>query len=344
MKETGNSWKFHTYLNQHEAEEHTNSLVQQIKKPVIPMQVGTEVDFNPIFPAEIVGDPLPIICILNGAGAGGKGTFASLVNKASTNGAIELSTIDPARPAAEALLKCSEDIAKPYRNVQRTSEEIIDEKGDSYRQLLFDIKQAWDKMDHASQRYGIAEIMKIIDEHLIINLSGPELCYGYTEARGFKGASFTKAFTKLHNSIASCEYENWMSHKNMRNPFSEHLQVVTTGMPNIIFMNIREPANIKRFRAECLELGFLCLTLLIDGRTSTGVWENDADTQVGGMRYDVVIGNKLDTDSLAASAFIFAKFVERANMMYGVSSEASVKSSLMGKYYDGIPATEPTSK
>lgn len=338
------AWRFHTHLTATEAKEHSSALVQQLKKPSIHTQLEKSVDFNNVFPTAVVKDPLPIICILNGAGAGGKGTFASLVDKFSTNGAIELSTIDPCRPAAEVLLKYSEDLAEPYSTNVSTADKIIAEKGDAYRQLLHDIKCAWDKSGHASQRYGIAEIMKAINEHTIVDLDRPEMCFGFVHANGFSNKSIMGALNITRDPFASEEYHHWMSRKSMIVPFKDHIHVYTKEMPSVIFMNIREINNIEEFQRECYELGLLCITLLVDGRTDTETWSNEGDRQVLDMKYDIIVENKLDVDSLSMTAFMFAKFIERANKLYGVSTETAVKSLIAGKYFWEDEETEPSSK
>ena len=65
--ETG-IWLFHSHLTEQDAAEHTAALVQQIKKISLHTEIGRSVDYNVSFPTDVVKDPLPVICIINGVG------------------------------------------------------------------------------------------------------------------------------------------------------------------------------------------------------------------------------------------------------------------------------------
>ena len=190
--------------------------------------------------------------------------------------------------------------------------------------------------------YSIGKIFDIISNGICISVSKPERCYDYQYATGFFNKSLHSAYKITNFDSGYEEYRNWMNHTNVCNPFVDHM-TVETKLPTIIFINIREPENIRKFQRECFKLGLLCFTLLIDGRVPDDFLKNDADSQVHNMTYDVTIENKYDIDSLSTSAFIFTKFVERANKLYGVSTRAMVETVLTGKPPMDDPI-EPASK
>lgn len=339
--ETG-IWLFHSHLSEQDAAEHTAALVQQIKKISLHTEIGRSVDYNVSFPTDVVKDPLPAICIINGVGTCGKGTFCKLASKYSSTEAIELSAIDPVREAANDLLIYSHNNASVYGD-SMTARTIIDEKGDMYRQFLHEIKMSWERLYQGSTMYGIGKIFDIISNGICISVSKPERCYDYQYATGFLNKSLYSAYKITNFDSGYEEYRNWMNHTNVCNPFVDHM-TVETKLPTIIFINIREPENIRKFQRECFKLGLLCFTLLIDGRVPDDFLKNDADSQVHNMTYDVTIENKYDIDSLSTSAFIFTKFVERANKLYGVSTRSMVETVLTGyPPMDDVPE-EPASK
>lgn len=341
--ETG-LWTLHSHLTEQEAVEHTAALVQQIKKVSLHTEIGRSVDYGVSFPTDVVKDPLPIICIINGVGTCGKGTFCKLVDQHSSFGAIELSTIDPVRDACGMLLVSSQTKAFEFGDDIIPVDEIIGEKDDRYRQFLHDAKMLWERLYMGSTRYGIGEILDIINKNISVSLSEPEPYLNYQFAYGFYRKSLLDTY-QITNLIGdtSNEYKNWMTRTNIIRPFTEHLSIETK-LPGVIFINIREPENIRKFQHECFKLGLLCFTLLIDGRVPNDMLKNDADSQVHNMTYDVTIENKYDIDSLSTSAFIFAKFVERANTLYGVSTRSMVETVLTGRPHIDKTSEESISK
>jgi len=99
-------------------------------------------------------------------------------------------------------------------------------------------------------------------------------------------------------------------------------------IPGIIFVNIREEENINRFKDYCHSMGLICFSLLIDGKIDSSQFTNEGDALVNTFEYDVTIPNKGNLDDLSITAFIFYKFINRANHMYGVGIEEDDKATL----------------
>lgn len=99
-------------------------------------------------------------------------------------------------------------------------------------------------------------------------------------------------------------------------------------IPGIIFVNIREEENINRFKDYCHSMGLICFSLLIDGKSDPAQFTNEGDALVNTFEYDVTIPNKGNLDDLSITAFIFYKFINRANHMYGVGIEEKDKAML----------------
>lgn len=99
-------------------------------------------------------------------------------------------------------------------------------------------------------------------------------------------------------------------------------------IPGIIFVNIREEENIKNFRDYCHDMGLICFSLLIDGTVDAEQFSNEGDALVNTFEYDVTIPNKGNLDDLSITAFIFYKFISRANHMYGIGVEDDDKAFL----------------
>ena len=101
------------------------------------------------------------------------------------------------------------------------------------------------------------------------------------------------------------------------------VRIITTSnedtMPGIIFVNIRESENIEKFRQYCYTMGLLCFSLLVDGKIDPNTISNDSDKNVYDYTYDITVYNKGNLDDLSIIAFIFEKFVNRANRSFGIS-------------------------
>lgn len=100
----------------------------------------------------LVEKPYPIVLITNGVATCGKDTFVKCMMSSSSkyNGVAKLSTIDPVRDAVLCLYKAMDTIRYLFSSPPKTSAEVVAEKGDRYRDMLYDIKCAWEKDCSAS--------------------------------------------------------------------------------------------------------------------------------------------------------------------------------------------------
>lgn len=329
------AWKMRIEQKPDEIRNRTNAFIEAIKNCSINAELEHPVDYNQELPSTLINDPLPVICIINGVGASGKGTFCGMVDRFSDNGAVEISTIDPVREAAKLLLENSVDFPMKYRwDVRMSSDDIVTEKGDAYRQFLHEIKDAWDRYDRSSLNYAISKVLSIIDERLALTVDATIEYYGTEYESMYTNKSLTDTINwireKLLMETSRYYYENVDS---IRERFEETVNVDTEDLPDVIFVNIREKSNIEAFRSECLKVGLLCFTLLVDGRHENEL-HNDADSHVHDMKYDLVIENTSDLDNLSTLAFMFTKFINRANKQYGISAYDMVETVFTKLYFD----------
>lgn len=76
--------------------------------------------------------------------------------------------------------------------------------------------------------------------------------------------------------------------------------------PVVIFVDVREPAEIKRLQRAIAELGLIAVAVLIQGLVDPYMHDNDGDRNVTDYKYDYVIENVPgDIDALRIEAQIF---------------------------------------
>ncbi|MCM1295201.1 MAG: hypothetical protein NC311_06640 [Muribaculaceae bacterium] len=118
----------------------------------------------------LIDSPYPAVFILNGVATIGKNEFFDAMNSVPDTTVVHLSTIDPVRDAVKTLLVAT-DTAGPYVDGHILADEIIGQKGDKYRDFLFNVKQAWEGHDYGATLYSIGLILSTIDK-------GPSSCKG----------------------------------------------------------------------------------------------------------------------------------------------------------------------
>lgn len=111
---------------------------------------------------KVVSNPYPIVFILNGVATIGKNEFVdAMISESSNKKVVHISTIDPVRDAVKLLLEVNDQYQGFFSGCTPSSIAIM-EKGDLYRDFLYNVKQSWEKYDHGATMYSIGKIMRAI--------------------------------------------------------------------------------------------------------------------------------------------------------------------------------------
>lgn len=111
---------------------------------------------------KVVSNPYPIVFILNGVATIGKNEFVdAMIEQSSSKAAIHLSTIDPVRDVVKHLLQVNDQYQGFFAGCVPSGITIM-EKGDEYRDFLFNVKESWEKHDHGATMYSVGRIMRAI--------------------------------------------------------------------------------------------------------------------------------------------------------------------------------------
>ena len=115
---------------------------------------------------------LPIIIILNGAGAVGKDTFVDdFTDVASTNSRVSrvmrLSTVDLVYTAVNKVL-LMEDIGENGDHVRASIQKSVKEKDDPWRQFMNDVKMAWSRYCDGPRQYIMNRVIDIVKTNRFI--------------------------------------------------------------------------------------------------------------------------------------------------------------------------------
>ena len=159
------NFNFTTGISAEEAKAKTIALVNAIKAPTMVSGVESSVNLNESMP-KVVEDPYPVICLINGSAACGKGTLISLIKQYCQKPVYELSSIDPIRPVAKMLMEYSgdffNDIAEP--GSENSTEEQEEIKAGAYRQFMAELKQTWIRYNDGPSTYVVGSILRLILE------------------------------------------------------------------------------------------------------------------------------------------------------------------------------------
>lgn len=161
-----------TGLTKGEAQLHSQDLVDIIKNSTLSGSMGTQVNMDETLPAQ-VEEPYPVICLINGSGGCGKGTFIQLIQRYNDTPVYELSTVDPLRPIARTLMEYQQDnlidVVSDRTTIMKAEIEES-EKGGPYRQLLSDLKTAWANHNDGPNEYIVGTVVGLItNNHMGIN-------------------------------------------------------------------------------------------------------------------------------------------------------------------------------
>lgn len=105
----------------------------------------------------------PIIVLINGSAACGKGTLIDLIRQYSNSPVYELSTVDPCRGAARYLMAKGYDVCSDLIGDQLLDVDGVEkEKGGAYRQLLSDLKKAWSAYYDGPNNYAVGAALQLI--------------------------------------------------------------------------------------------------------------------------------------------------------------------------------------
>ena len=159
-----------------------------------------------------------------------------------------------------------------------TVEDIELDKDAPYRQFLSDVKKAWEKYQDGPNVYVIRTVIKL---------------------------STDRGWSVHDDKIPGL----------MGLPF--HHMTKKYPMPEVIFVNVREPKNLDVLKHEFWNLGLVCLTMKMDGLEMRAGGGADSDLLVDSYKYDLTIRNKSTMDELAVAAFSVLTFLHRANAVYG---------------------------
>lgn len=115
---------------------------------------------------------LPIIIILNGAGAVGKDTFVDdFTDAASTNSRVSrvmrLSTVDLVYTAVNKVLLL-EDITEDGSYARASIQISVREKDDPWRQFMSDVKMAWSRYSDGPRQYIMNRVIDIVKTNRFI--------------------------------------------------------------------------------------------------------------------------------------------------------------------------------
>lgn len=237
------------------------------------------------FPEEyLVNDAYPLVVILNGTASSGKDTLVQYVAKYTEDPVHHLSAVGPLRNIAKTLMESTEF----FRNIEisrsDTVQQVIDNKTKAYRQLLSDLKHAWTKYNNGSNRYLEGAVIKLICEE---------------GTRTTPEGELARASTSSYDRAASA-------------------------IPKMIFVDCREPDNVKWLKKTFQHHGLLCVSMLIRGIEMEKGSASDADDMVNDMDYDIVIENSGTLESLAMTAFLLSHYLVRANAVHGFGIEGSL--------------------
>lgn len=109
----------------------------------------------------------PVICMVASAGGSGKDTFIDMVQhhiRAYRYFASSVSTVDAVKRSVKLLMDEGFDKFSGLRTfglpgMNHTPSQIINEKGDAYRQFLHDVKDAWTHFDNGPVKYCLGEVL-----------------------------------------------------------------------------------------------------------------------------------------------------------------------------------------
>ena len=115
---------------------------------------------------------LPIIIILNGAGAVGKDTFVDdFTDAASANSRVSrvmrLSTVDLVYTAVNKVL-LMEDIREDGDHVRASIQKSVKKKDDPWRQFMNDVKMAWSRYCDGPRQYIMNRVIDIVKTNRFI--------------------------------------------------------------------------------------------------------------------------------------------------------------------------------
>lgn len=158
---------FKTYLTKDQVTARANVIAAGMVQDTVPADDSKLVQYP-----NLIEKPYPIVLITNGVGTCGKDSFVKYMMSSSSryNGIAKLSTIDPVRDAALILYKAMDAIRYLFSTPPRTAAEIVAEKGDKYRDFMYDIKCAWEK-DQSATRYSVGTVLATVINDRGENLS-----------------------------------------------------------------------------------------------------------------------------------------------------------------------------
>lgn len=157
-------FNFTTKTSAADAQLRSADLAEVIKSTSLVNNIESRIDLDAIMPKE-VENPYPVIILINGSGGCGKGVLIKMVRKHSEAPVYEISTVDPLRPVARTLLEYQYDLFNSLATGDDpivTAKMIENEKGGSYRQLLSDLKHAWEAYEDGPNSYVVGTVLRLI--------------------------------------------------------------------------------------------------------------------------------------------------------------------------------------
>lgn len=119
----------------------------------------------------------------------------------------------------------------------------------------------------------------------------------------------------LHNiKMAWSEFSNGSTHYicNLITDIVADIATKRIENPVVIFVDVREPAEIERLQRAITEIGLIAIAVLIQGMVDPKTHDNDGDRNVSDYKYDYVIENVPgNMNALKMEACIFTSKVLR---------------------------------